>query len=92
VGGIALRFGDDDYVGQFGHIGYGVRPSARGKGVATWALGEVLELARARELARVLLVCETDNAASVATITRNGGTRETGDAGAMSRYWIELGS
>ncbi|TBN58309.1 GNAT family N-acetyltransferase [Glaciihabitans arcticus] len=90
VGGIALRVGDDEYVRQSGHIGYGVRPSARGKGVASWALGEILRLARANGLERALLVCETDNEPSVATITRNGGVREDAPLRAMSRYWIDL--
>jgi len=35
LGGIALRAVDDERVHRFGHIGYGVRPSARGRGVAT---------------------------------------------------------
>ncbi|MFC5801932.1 hypothetical protein [Streptomyces formicae] len=36
--GIALRHGLDGYVLQFGHIGYGIRPSSRRSGLATWAL------------------------------------------------------
>jgi GNAT superfamily N-acetyltransferase len=39
VGGIALRHADAPNVLKHGHLGYGVRPSWRGKGVATWALG-----------------------------------------------------
>lgn len=39
LGGIALRHGLDDKVLRIGHIGYGIRPSARGRGLATWALG-----------------------------------------------------
>ena len=90
VGGIALRYGTSDYVRTSGHIGYGIRPSARGRGIATWALGEILQLARDQGLERVLLVCESDNAASAATIVRNGGRSDDGAEDGMSRYWIEL--
>lgn len=76
-----------------GHIGYGVRPSARGRGLATWALGTVLDQARARDLDRVLVTCNDDNVASAQTIERNGGVledvRETW-VGLTRRYWIDL--
>ena len=42
LGGTALRHGDDDYVRWANHIGYGIRPSARRRGLATWALGRIL--------------------------------------------------
>lgn len=93
LGGIALRHGLDAKVEQLGHIGYGVRPSARGRGLATWALGRVLDEARALDLERVLLVCEESNTASTRTIERLGGVldgvRET-DHGTTRRYWITL--
>ncbi len=47
-----------------GHIGYDIRPSARGKGYATWMLGAVLGKARALGLQGVLVTCDTDNPAS----------------------------
>jgi len=76
LGGIALRTVTNDNVLQLGHVGYGIRPSARGRGVATWALGEVLPLARAAGLSRLLLVCLDDNAGSIKTIERHGGVLE----------------
>ncbi|MFD9078560.1 GNAT family N-acetyltransferase [Streptomyces erythrochromogenes] len=92
-GGIALRHGLSHHLTEFGHIGYGIRPSSRGRGLATWALGRMLDEARALGLDRVLLVCEVDNLASVGTIERNGGVlegiRDTGH-GPARRYWIEL--
>ncbi|MEV6679078.1 GNAT family N-acetyltransferase [Streptomyces erythrochromogenes] len=92
-GGIALRYGLSDQVTEFGHIGYGIRPSSRGRGLATWALGRMLDEARVLGLDRVLLVCEVDNLGSVGTIERNGGVlesvRDTGH-GPARRYWIEL--
>ncbi|QLY30183.1 GNAT family N-acetyltransferase [Nocardia huaxiensis] len=89
LGGIALRHRDNRY----GHIGYGVRPSARRRGVATWALREMLGEARGIGLGRVLLVCEAGNAASAMTIERNGGVLEREqdtEHGVVRRYWIEL--
>ncbi|GAA0848360.1 GNAT family N-acetyltransferase [Streptosporangium amethystogenes subsp. fukuiense] len=92
-GGIALRHGLNDYVLRFGHIGYGVRPSSRRRGLATWALGRMLGEARELGLDRVLIVCEADNLASVKTIEHNGGVlegvRDTG-YGPARRYWIKI--
>ncbi|MER5267690.1 GNAT family N-acetyltransferase [Actinosynnema sp. NPDC002837] len=93
LGGIALRLTPDDHVRTFGHIGYGIRPSARRRGLATWALGRMLDEARSLTLHRVLLVCEDTNTASAKTIERNGGiydgTHPT-DHGVIRRYWINL--
>lgn len=52
--GPGLRHGDDDYARWAGHIGYGIRPSARRRGLAMWALGRMLDEARALGLERVL--------------------------------------
>lgn len=91
LGGIALRDGSDDYVSWAGHIGYGIRPSARGRGLATWALGRMLGEARALGMDRVLAVCAVGNAASVRTIEKCGGVfegvRDTGH-GPLRRYWL----
>lgn len=73
LGGIALRADDDPRVEQHGHVGYGVRPSARGRGVATWALRAVLEHAARMGIDPVTAVCLDDNRASRATIERAGG-------------------
>ncbi|MEU8222757.1 GNAT family N-acetyltransferase [Kribbella sp. NPDC048915] len=77
-----------------GHIGYGVRPAARGRGLATWALGQVLDRARERGLDRVLITCDDDNLASARTIERNGGVledvRDTWVSPRTRRYWITL--
>jgi predicted acetyltransferase len=91
LGGIALRHRLDE---RIGHIGYGIRPSARRRGVAGWALGAMLDQARATlSDERVLLLCETGNLASARTIERNGGVPEDGldcGCGPLRRYWITL--
>lgn len=94
LGAITLRHAlTDRLLEGGGHIGYGVRPSARGRGLAAWALGEVLDRARKRGMDRVLVTCDDDNTASAKTIERNGGVlediRETW-LGTTRRYWIEL--
>src|SRR5882724_8865443 len=91
LGGIALRHKFDN---DIGHIGYGIRPSARRRGLATWALAEMLDEARAAlDVTRVLIPCLADNIASARTIERNGGIleaiRDTAH-GPVRRYWIAL--
>ncbi len=88
LGGIALRHEYDDYVRWAGHLGFGIRPSARRRGLATWAIGRMLDEAG---MDRVLVVCATDNLASARTIERAGGVfEEIGDTlhGPVRRYWI----
>lgn len=94
LGAISFRHELTEYLENFGgHIGYGVRPSARRRGLATWALGETLEMARDRGYGRVLVTCLDDNDGSICTIEKNGGVMEdkraTGDQ-LMRRYWILL--
>lgn len=85
-----------------GHIGYGVRPSDRGRGAATWALREVCARLSARAEPdrilpdRVLLTCDDSNAASAKTIERCGGVledvRTDEDGQLFRRYWIDVGA
>jgi predicted acetyltransferase len=93
LGGIALRHELKTFNRHLGHIGYGIRPSERRRGLATWAMGRMLVDARHLGLARVLLVCTGDNIASVKSIERHGGVLETdsaGEVGEPRRYWIAL--
>lgn len=91
LGGIDLRHRYDDDLGQ---IGYGIRPSARRRGLASWALGEMLREARAAlRLDRVLIPCLADNVASARTIERNGGVLKTirdFEHFSVRRYWVAL--
>ncbi|MFC1438625.1 GNAT family N-acetyltransferase [Streptacidiphilus sp. N1-10] len=92
-GAIALRHGADDFVLWAGHIGYGIRPSSRRRGLARWALGGMLEEARTQGLDQVLLVCEVDNIASAMTIEHHGGVLgsiQDTEIGPVRRYWITL--
>jgi predicted acetyltransferase len=91
-GGIALRYGLNDYVRTFGHIGYGIRPSSRRRGLAGWALGRILDEARMLGMDSVLIVCGTENLASAKTIEHQGGVLEGvqhTEHGPVRRYWVK---
>lgn len=77
-----------------GHIGYGVLPSERRKGYGTQMLR--LAMRRCRELGmdRVLITCDTGNAASAKTAMACGGVLENEVAHGgqlVQRYWIAVG-
>ncbi|MFH1511895.1 MAG: GNAT family N-acetyltransferase [Bacillota bacterium] len=94
VGVIALRHTLNDYLLKAGgHIGYGVRPSARRRGHASAMLAAVLPLAAALGLTRVLITCDKQNIGSARAILRNGGIleNEAEDSGRiLQRYWVAL--
>ncbi|MEV7606764.1 GNAT family N-acetyltransferase [Paenarthrobacter sp. NPDC089322] len=98
VGAIAFRHHlTPALLNSGGHIGYGVRPSDRRRGAATWAMRELLgRLAARGEPDRVLLTCDDDNSGSIRTIERCDGrledVRTGGDGRLFRRYWIELGT
>jgi predicted acetyltransferase len=94
LGAIALGHQLNDRALRVGQIGYGIRPSARGCGVAKWALGEVLPVARTLGLDRVLITCLDDNVASARVIEHHGGLLESvtnTDSVRLRRYWVALG-
>lgn len=71
-------------------LGYGIRPSARGRGLATWAVGRIVEEARMLGIDRVLAVCKAHNTASARTIERQGGSLDKASKqGDALRYWID---
>jgi len=79
-----------------GHIGYGIRPSTRRKGLGREILGQTLAFARQLGLGRVLVTCAKENAGSARIIVANGGALhseefipERGEI--VQRYWIDLG-
>ncbi|MBU2664233.1 GNAT family N-acetyltransferase [Actinoplanes bogorensis] len=95
LGSISLRHTLNELLFEMGgHIGYGLRPSARGRGLASWALGPTLETARTLGIDPVLITCVPANLASARVIRKHGGvyedTRTTGPH-TVQRYWITLG-
>ena len=75
-----------------GHIGDGVRPSERRKGIATKMIGLALEECKKLGIERVLMVCDKDNVGSAKSIMNNGGVLENEvvvDGVVEQRYWIE---
>lgn len=92
-GGIALRHESAQDVDVLGHVGYGLRPSARGRGLAAVALQEILGVAKARGMNRVLLACFVDNVSSVRTIERCRGVLDrtvVTAQGEVGRYTINI--
>lgn len=95
VGAVNIRHQLTEHLLQSGgHIGYGIRPSARGKGYATQILKLALEKARDLGIARVLLSCDATNLASERVIVKNGGLPDTSfvkeDGNVVKRFWIQL--
>jgi len=94
IGVISVRHTLNEYLLWFGgHIGYGVRPSARRHGHATAMLAAALPVARGLGLSRVMVSCNKENIGSARTIQNNGGVLENEvveDGQIVQRYWISL--
>lgn len=76
-----------------GHIGDGVRPSERRKGIATQMIALALDECKKLGIHRVLMVCDKENIGSAKSIQKNGGVLENEvivDGITEQRYWIEL--
>lgn len=94
VGAVSIRHDlNERLLLDGGHIGDGVRPSERRKGVATQMITLALQECRRLGINRVLLVCDKDNIGSARSIIKNGGVLEnevmSGDT-MVQRYWIDL--
>lgn len=76
-----------------GHIGYGVRPSERGKSYATAMLKLALGYCKKIGLDKVLITCDKSNIASAKTIMRCAGVLKSeelqDDGEILQRYWID---
>ena len=98
VGVSSLRHRMTDRLKRLGgHIGFGVRPSARGRGVAKELLGRTLREAGQLGISEVLVICLKDNIASSRVIRANGGRLESEYsvpeyAGLLQRYVIPIDS
>lgn len=95
VGAVNIRhYLNDNLMLTGGHIGDGVRPSERRKGIATAMIGLALEECRKLGIDRVLMTCDKWNVGSAKSIMNNGGVLENevvDSAGeVVQRFWIEL--
>lgn len=75
VGVISFRHELNEFLKDWGHIGYSVRPSKRSSGIATWMLSQMIIRAKKLGLKSIQLSSYDDNIASTKTILKNGGKR-----------------
>lgn len=76
-----------------GHIGDGVRPSERRKGIATHMIHLALFECKKLGITDVLMVCNKDNIGSAKSIIKNGGILENEinvNGKIEQRYWIHI--
>lgn len=76
-----------------GHIGYGVRPSARKRGYGTTLLELALDKLKEMGVEKALLTCDKSNIHSARIIQKNGGELESEvekDNKVVQRYWIQI--
>lgn len=76
-----------------GHIGDGVRPSMRRKGIATKMISLALDECKKLGITSVLMVCDKENTGSAKSILNNGGILENEpvvEGVVQQRYWIKL--
>lgn len=95
-GRASIRFELNDHLlAVGGHIGYGVLPAYRRRGIATEILRRSLIVARAHGVQRALLTCDDDNVGSAAVIENCGGLRDddwplaSSDGTLKRRYWLD---
>lgn len=95
AGRLSIRHRLNDFLGLVGgHIGYGVAPEFRGKGVATYMLKYGLEFMKERGEEKVFISCHSENEASRRIIEKCGGEFATlvphpHENGELYRtYWI----
>ena len=90
LGRITLRHELNELLRTWGgHIGYGVRPTARRRGYATRALAMMLPAAAELDIDPVLVTCDPDNVGSRRAIEKNGGVYEDTRDG-KRRYWVPV--
>ncbi len=93
VGAVSIRHSLTDYLLKHGgHIGYGVIPSERGKGLATRMLEFGVDFLKDLGVDKVLLTCDKENSASRKVIEKCGGLFENeieSDKRITQRFWIE---
>lgn len=94
VGAVNIRhYLNESLLLNGGHIGDGVRPSQRRKGIATRMIALALEECRKLGIEKVLMVCDKENIGSAKSIINNGGILENEvevDGVLEQRYWIDI--
>jgi predicted acetyltransferase len=94
VGHTNIRHELNEYLAKVGgHIGYHIRPSARGRGYGKKILELALLKAKELGLQKVLVTCDESNLASKKVIEANRGKfqdKVTDSGEPKLRYWIEL--
>ena len=94
VGAVNIRhYLNDALLLDGGHIGDGIRPSERNKGLGSKMISLALEECNKLGIKKVLMCCDKNNIASAKTIMKNGGILENEilkDGVIVQRYWIEL--
>lgn len=94
VGAVNIRhYLNESLLLNGGHIGDGVRPSERRKGIATKMIALALDECRKLGIEKVLMVCDKENIASAKSIIKNGGILENEvevDGVIEQRYWIDI--
>lgn len=94
VGAVNIRhYLNDSLLKDGGHVGDGIRPSERRKGLGTEMVGLALEECRKLGIKRALMCCDKVNVGSAKTIMNNGGILENEimiDDEIVQRYWIDL--
>ncbi len=74
IGFLSVRYDlSEEMVNEYGHIGYGVRPSERRKGYANKMLAYGLKRMKELGLNKVIMACYKENIGSAKTIIKNGG-------------------
>ena len=73
VGIIDLRHSLNQFLRDFGHCGYSVRPDARNRGIATEMLRQICGIAKQTGMTSLQLSVMQENLPSVRTIRKNGG-------------------
>ena len=94
VGAVDLRhYLNEPLLKNGGHIGDGVRPSERRKGIATAQIGLALLECKKLGIDKVLITCESWNIPSAKSIINNGGVLENEvevEGKTFQRYWIDI--
>lgn len=95
IGNVSIRHQLTEKLERWGgHIGYSIRPTARGEGYGSKILALALPKAKELGITRVLVTCDASNTASRKIIEKNGGVLENEmpnpETGVNKlRFWIE---